>query len=176
MYQRVKEHLCTFLKRSEYSSYNVSQRYVPTYVLLLIIQRKCDTFRCGRTDSFKHDLCCIYQRQSQIHRSSHWRCSIETVIFEGAPSSLRQFLATENSLKIMKNAFYFTLKALLVLKILDFCLEFSVMSKRLDQKGKVNFKIYDVTVWLSNNCNTHIDQYLKKKRQSGNKIWSANIA
>ena len=23
--------------------------------------------------------------------------------------------------------------------------------------GKVNFKIYDVTTWLSNNCNTHIE-------------------
>ena len=34
-----------------------------------------------------------------------------------AHSRLRQFLATERPLKIMKNAFYFTLKALLVLKI-----------------------------------------------------------
>ena len=31
-----------------------------------------------------------------------------------------QFLATENSLKVMKNAFYFTLKALFVLKIFKF--------------------------------------------------------
>ena len=31
---------------------------------------------------------------------------------------LRQFLAFERSLKIMKNAFYFTLKALFILKIL----------------------------------------------------------
>ena len=29
----------------------------------------------------------------------------------------------------MKNAFYFTLKALLVIKIFKFCLEFSVMSE-----------------------------------------------
>ena len=33
---------------------------------------------------------------------------------------LRQFLATENPLKIMKNAFNFTSKALFVLKILKF--------------------------------------------------------
>ena len=39
--------------------------------------------------------------------------------FKGALSSLRQFLATENPLK-MKNAFYFTLKALFVLKIFKF--------------------------------------------------------
>ena len=33
-------------------------------------------------------------------------------------SGLRKFLATESPLKMMKNAFYFTLKALFVLKIL----------------------------------------------------------
>ena len=26
----------------------------------------------------------------------------------------------------------------------------------------VNFKFYDVTAWLTNNCNTHIAQYLEK--------------
>ena len=39
---------------------------------------------------------------------------------KGAPSGLGQFLATESPLKIMKNAFYFTLKALFVLKIFKF--------------------------------------------------------
>ena len=34
-----------------------------------------------------------------------------------AHSKVRQFLATESPLKMMKNAFYFTLKAVLVLKI-----------------------------------------------------------
>ena len=38
----------------------------------------------------------------------------------------------------------------------------------------VNFKIYDVTTWLTNNCNTHIAQYLTKERQSDNEIWSVN--
>ena len=37
--------------------------------------------------------------------------------FKGALSGLRQFFATESPLKIMKNAFYVTLKALFVLKI-----------------------------------------------------------
>ena len=46
-------------------------------------------------------------------------------------SDLRQFLAAKISLKIMKNAFYFTLKALLVLTIV-------------------------ITALLTNNCNTHI--------------------
>ena len=40
------------------------------------------------------------------------------LIIKDALSSLRQFLVIESPLKMMKNAFYFTLKALLVLKIL----------------------------------------------------------
>ena len=38
-------------------------------------------------------------------------------IFKGALSSLKQFFTTESPLKMMKNAFYFTSKALFVLKI-----------------------------------------------------------
>ena len=61
---------------------------------------------------------------------------------------------------MMKNAFYFTSKALFVLKI--FKVFFGHVSKRLDKKEKVNFKFYDVTAWLTYNCNTHIAQYLEK--------------
>ena len=73
------------------------------------------------------------------------------------------FFATENPLKMIKNAFYFTLKAVLVLKIFK-CISciFSHIEKRLNYKDKVNFKIYGVVNWLINNCKTHIDQYLKK--------------
>ena len=42
------------------------------------------------------------------------------VKIKGALSGLRQFLATESPLKMMKNAFYFTLKAFFVLKIFTF--------------------------------------------------------
>ena len=48
----------------------------------------------------------------------------------------------ESPLKIIKNTFHFTLKALFVLKIFNICLDFLVTyKKRLDQKGKVNLKI-----------------------------------
>ena len=43
-----------------------------------------------------------------------------TTIIKGAPSSLRQFLATESPLKVMKSHFYFTLKTRLILKIFKF--------------------------------------------------------
>ena len=55
---------------------------------------------------------------------------------------------------MMENAFYFILKALFVLKLFK-CLP------RLES-FKVNFKIYDVTMWLTSNSNAHIVQYLMK--------------
>ena len=42
------------------------------------------------------------------------------IYFNGALSGLRQFLATESPLKIMKNAFYFTSKTFFVLEIFNF--------------------------------------------------------
>ena len=44
----------------------------------------------------------------------------EMRLVKGALSGLRQLLATESPLKITKNAFYFTSKALFVLKIFKF--------------------------------------------------------
>ena len=41
-------------------------------------------------------------------------------VLKGAVSCLRQFLATENLLEMMKNTFSFTLKVLFVFKILKF--------------------------------------------------------
>ena len=56
----------------------------------------------------------------------------------------------ESPLKMMKNAFYFILRALFVLKIFSFCHDFLVLQeKRLNQKDKVNFKIRDITTWLT---------------------------
>ena len=43
---------------------------------------------------------------------------------KGALSGLKRFLATESPLKMMKTAFYFTLKSLFVLRYLNFCLDF----------------------------------------------------
>ena len=47
-------------------------------------------------------------------------CVQKAKLFKGAISGLRQFLATERPLKMMKNAFYFTLKALFILEIFKF--------------------------------------------------------
>ena len=75
----------------------------------------------------------------------------------------------------MKNVFfYFMLKALYVLEIFTFLSWFlGYIEKRLDKKTMVNYKIYNVRGWTTNN-NTHIVQYLKKWRQPDNKVWSIN--
>ena len=77
-------------------------------------------------------------------------------MLKGALSGLRQFLATESPLKMTKNAFYFTSKALSGRKIFKYLSRlFAHVSNWLDWKDKVNFKFYDVAAWLAINCNTH---------------------
>ena len=51
---------------------------------------------------------------------------------------------------------------------------FGHVVKRLEKKGKVNFKIYDVTICIQNNYNKHVFRYLKQLGQLGDEIWSVN--
>ena len=51
---------------------------------------------------------------------SSWVTGLCTNEFNGALSGLKQFLATESPLKMMKNAYWFTWKTLFVLKIFKF--------------------------------------------------------
>ena len=73
---------------------------------------------------------------------------------------------------MMKNDFYFMLKALFILKIFKFlsCFFFDYIRKRVYKKAKADFKICDATSWTTNSYNTYIAQYLKKLRQSGNEV------
>ena len=64
----------------------------------------------------------------------------------------------ESPLKIMKNAFHFTSKALFVLKIFKF---FVLTFWSCIKTTQLNLKFNDVTPWLANNCNTYIAQYLE---------------
>ena len=64
---------------------------------------------------------------------------------------------------MMKNIFYFTLKALFVLETFQFSFWiFGHVEKRRNKKAKVNFEIYDVTNWTTNNFDTYIARYPKK--------------
>ena len=58
--------------------------------------------------------------KSNLYLNFKWLQEMEFHSIKGALLSLRQFLATASPLKMMKTAFYFTLKALLVLKIFKF--------------------------------------------------------
>ena len=104
---------------------------------------------------FFHMFFCLYQPYlySVFHRSFR----ILYFVFRGAISILRQFLAAESLLKMIKNSFYFASKAVFVLKIFKFLSWlFGHVAKWLDKKENVNFKLYGVTAWLTNNCNTNI--------------------
>ena len=85
----------------------------------------------------------------EYHFLLHFPLFLLTLISpQGALSGLRQFLATESSLKIIKNAFYFTLNFFPASRYLNFSLNFLVMLKiQLDQKAEDNFKIYDIGTW-----------------------------
>ena len=75
----------------------------------------------------------------------------------------------------MKNASYFILKALSVLKIFKFSPNcWGSEGKKLDEKVRVNLKICDAATRLTKNYNTHIGQYVKKYTPSDNEIWSVN--
>ena len=74
-----------------------------------------------------------------------------------------------------EKCFLFYLKNSFVLKIFKFFpWLFGQVKKRLDQKDKLDIKIYDVTIWLINNDNIHIAQYLSKKWQPNNEIGSVS--
>ena len=69
-----------------------------------------------------HECCSCFKMmmQSHLHVCFFKIFFIKRALLKGALEGLRQFLVTESPLKMMKNAFYFTLKALFVLKLLKF--------------------------------------------------------
>ena len=75
------------------------------------------------TEDFKPVLRPIIWRPFKVFPKLHERPFLRAVIVKGAVSGLRHFLATESPWKRIKNAVYFILKVLFVLKILKFSLE-----------------------------------------------------
>ena len=70
--------------------------------------------------------------------------------FIGALSGMKNISATESLLKMMKSAFYFTLKALFILTILQFTSSlFSHVEKWLDSKDYIDCRFYDVTARIN---------------------------
>ena len=76
-----------------------------------------------------------------------------------------------NNLKTIKNAFYFTLKALFVLKIFIFLSQLSGHVEK--RKDKVNFKIYDVTAYET--IVIHILRYISRCKDNQTAIFGQLI-
>ena len=80
-----------------------------------------------------------------------------------SPSKIVKICFKREALKWWKMIFISRLKLFSFLRYINFCPNFFVhVGKRLHTKAKVNFKVYDITDWQINNCNTHIAQYLKR--------------
>ena len=80
-------------------------------------------------------------------------------MLNGSPA-LYTIKGVVQALKNDKNSFYFILKAVFVFKISILVLPFWSFRRKRGQKDKVNFGIYDVRAWLTNNYNIYIAQYL----------------
>ena len=91
----------------------LGHNYLLVNHLLLIFKYNADNSSVNNTLSFQSLKCVI----SQIKYIEETMSKNDV---KGALSSLRQFLAIGSPLKMMKNAFYFTSKALFVLKIFKF--------------------------------------------------------
>ena len=101
--------------------------YSQKQLKLKFFSKQCDDNQCTllvenfcgfyfshiHAEGFQH----AHKSVSNLHAkdSARW-----LIVFKGALSGLRQFLATETPMKMMKNDFYFTSKALFVLKIFKF--------------------------------------------------------
>ena len=100
-----------------------------------------ELLRAGRKYHFFNLFQFLFRRLSHslcLSFSQFRNKKLITRLFKGVLSSLRQFLATESPLKMMKNAFYFTLKVLFVLKISKFLSWlFGHVSKRLIKKVRL---------------------------------------
>ena len=114
------------------------------------------------------NYCCVRGFKSAFYDKNREKTNISSfIIFKvGLSPSKKQFFTffNEFSLKLMKNAFYFILKAFFVLKIFKFLpwIFGHVEKTAWLENGKVNFKIYVDTAWLMNSYNTHIVYYFTK--------------
>ena len=104
---------------------------------------------------YKSNLMIRLQKIALGSFSDHIKYYIVNI--KGVLLGLSKFLTTESLFKMMKNALHFTLKSFFVFKLFKFlpCL-FGCVEIQLDQKYKIDFEIYDVLTWETNNCNTNI--------------------
>ena len=121
------------------------------------------------------DGCLLFMPKSQacitefstINISVSKREPYQAISFEGAVSVLRQFLANESPLKMMKNGFHFALKALFV--FFHFFLDVLVMYKN----GKIR-KVRLSSKFMTPQQGKQAIAIHKCLRSEGNEIWPVN--
>ena len=115
------------------------EQFVTIHLLTIILGLSTNNFKFGKTYNFmfpckfakklffyKKYLHNYLQLYSQLYLlevySEHVQNNsfLYNIFFKGALLGLRQFLAIGSPLKMMKSAFYFTSKALFILKIFKF--------------------------------------------------------
>ena len=99
--------------------------------------------------------------EPNLPRVNNERDVIKRTLLKVPLLDLRQFLATEDGLKV-----------LIGLEILSFFFLtfFCRVGTWLHKEVKINFKIFVVINWETTNYNTHNTQYHKKKTQLNNEI------
>ena len=94
------------------------------------------------------------RRLFQSYISDFFPYAFCTILKVGLSPSKKTFLfaSIDSPSKMMKNAFYFILKALFVLIIFKFLSWLFGLEEKTAGLGKqVNFDIYDVTAWITKN-------------------------
>ena len=93
------------------------------------------------------------------------RLNTPSFLIKSPLSGLKQFLPIKSFWKIIEKNFSITLKALLFSRYLNVCSDFlGHVEKQLYKKAKLDFKIYNVINWETNNYNTHISHISREVR------------
>ena len=132
--------------------------------------------RTNGTSSLRpHEMSSRHTNKKSWRRTTEKSLGVSFEMYTLLGGAYRETSLPNGPLKMMKNAFYFTLEARFVRKIFK-CLYwlFGHVAKGLDSKNEVNFEMYGVKTWSTNNYNIHIAQYLKNWMQPGNENWSVN--
>ena len=168
-FQRYRLILCNIEGQSEFSKNanssihgNIKKMFEPTFLQLYFLIEYC-FWPCNIVILCFKLLATLIYLKPKMHNvaaigSANWLYSPLCIVL---PKEIVLFAWLKHPIKMIKNAFYFLLKALFVLKIFKF------LSRIFGHVAKatwlhVNSKIHDVITWSTNNCNTHIPQYLRK--------------
>ena len=119
-------------------------KYIYIYIfdqnIVLRFLEMCNIYGYIRNMIYYRDFCKLSSFESHMI-IWEWR------LVKGALSGLRQFL-----------------DALFVLEIFQFLIWiFGHVGRRFDKKAKINFKIYGVTKWITNNSNTILPNISRSK-------------